>query len=123
MSRFAGIREGEAPAEPNPKSLVTIANTSRKSRRHSQLPPEPPEIADPLGWNEITPEIIALRAIYGRPIRPALIEDAQRYNPLWPRPCEANQRLDSRLSVAAAPPPVEDCSAGYVFSPLAFSSC
>src|SRR5205823_8481715 len=55
--------------------------------------------------------IIALRAIYGRPLRPALIEYTQRYNPLWPRPCEDSQRLDSRLPVAAATPPVEDCSA------------
>src|SRR5439155_6996742 len=67
-SREGDAREGEAPAEPHPKVQATNPynpNASRKSQRRVSLPPE---YEDPIRYADVTPEIVAVRAAFGRPL-------------------------------------------------------
>jgi hypothetical protein len=126
--------QAEAPAEPNPKSKIenpqswAPAHAGRKPRR-TPVEQLPPELLDPLDFDEITPEIVAARAAHGYPIHPDWIRRLQEAGRL---PLSAGLESsshkgtdtsdglcavaatdatpDRRLPTPPCSPPVEDCS-------------
>ena len=122
--------ESEASAEPSavgrgspdpaqiddPKSLFPPPGYTPKLRHGPCWDEIPRELWDPLRWEEITPEIVAARAAWGRPFSPVLIQNLQKCGIL---PSDDLPSADTAASQSAIcnlqseihpPPPFEDCS-------------
>jgi hypothetical protein len=93
------------PAHPHAATTPGIGEQPHRPSRRGRIQ-LPPELCDPLTFDELTPEIVAARAAYGRPLPPNLIRHAQEVGRMWPR-----AEADSADPTPASSPPVEDCSA------------
>jgi hypothetical protein len=117
---------------PNP--LFPPRGYTPKLRRGRVVCDEMPvELKDPILWADITPEIVAARAAWGRPFSPKFIKTLQdvgqlpRDDALSPTParCPLPPASTPRSELRAphsAPPPLGDCSPADKKSPDLTSS-